>query len=42
MMMWEIGEDVPADDPQSLLGNAQRVLFGAGRTTLPADMLQQR
>ncbi len=28
MMMWEIGEDVPADDPEALLGSAQRVLFG--------------
>jgi chitinase len=29
MMMWEIGEDMPVDSPQSLLGSAHRVLFGA-------------
>lgn len=28
MMMWEIGEDMPANSPQSLLRNAHRVLFG--------------
>lgn len=28
MMMWEIGEDVPVDSRQSLLGSAHRVLFG--------------
>lgn len=29
MMMWEIGEDMPVGGPQSLLGSAHRVLFGA-------------
>lgn len=29
MMMWEIGEDMPVDNPRSLLGSAHRVLFGA-------------
>lgn len=28
MMMWEIGEDMPPDSPQSLLRSAHRVLFG--------------
>ncbi|MGH8218027.1 MAG: glycoside hydrolase family 18 protein [Steroidobacteraceae bacterium] len=28
MMMWEIGEDVPADSPHSVLASAHRVLFG--------------
>jgi chitinase len=28
MMMWELGEDMPVDSPQSLLGSAHRVLFG--------------
>ncbi|MGC1459500.1 MAG: glycoside hydrolase family 18 protein [Steroidobacteraceae bacterium] len=28
MMMWEIGEDVPLDSRQSLLGSAHRGLFG--------------
>jgi chitinase len=28
MMMWEIGEDMPLDSPQSLMGSAHRVLFG--------------
>ncbi|MGA7541143.1 MAG: glycoside hydrolase family 18 protein [Steroidobacteraceae bacterium] len=28
MMMWEIGEDMPVDSRQSLLGSAHRVLFG--------------
>ncbi len=29
MMMWEIGEDLPVDDRQSLLASAHRALFGA-------------
>jgi chitinase len=29
MMLWEMGEDVPLDDPQSLLGSAHRGLFGS-------------
>ena len=33
MMMWEIGEDVPADDLHSLLGSARRVLFGSDHAT---------
>jgi chitinase len=28
LMMWEIGEDVPVDSRQSLLGSAHRALFG--------------
>jgi chitinase len=28
MMMWEIAEDVPVDEAQSLLGSAHRTLFG--------------
>ncbi len=27
MMMWEIGEDMPVNSPQSLLRSAHRVLF---------------
>jgi chitinase len=29
MMLWEMGEDVPLDDPQSLPGSAHRGLFGS-------------
>ncbi len=29
MMMWEIGEDVPLDNPHSLLGSTCRALFGS-------------
>jgi hypothetical protein len=31
MMRWEIGEDLPVASPQSLLGSAQRALFGTDR-----------
>jgi GH18 family chitinase len=28
MMMWEIGDDVSLDSPESLLGRAHRTLYG--------------
>lgn len=31
MMMWELGEDMPVNSPQSLLGSAHRALFGTDR-----------
>jgi chitinase len=41
MMMWEMGEDVSADDPESLLNSAQRVLFGTDQPVPTVDALQQ-